>query len=76
MTRIIHNLLDAELELAPNRAARIALREQMVNQLKEIEKVADEAVRVGVAENADLLEVKAARLQAEIDLVREGADGK
>ncbi len=70
------NLLHAELDLAPDRAGRIAVRERMVTQFKEIERAVAEQVKAVAADSTVLLEAKAARLQAEIDLLREAADGK
>jgi hypothetical protein len=70
------NLLYAELDLAPDRAGRIAVRERMVTQFKEIESAVAAQVEAVAADSTVLLEAKAARLQAEIDLLREPADGK
>ena len=72
--RITINLLNAELDLAPDRAGRIALREQAIKQFKAIEEVVAAQVERAVATQANLLEAKAARLQAEIDLLLETAD--
>ncbi len=74
--RIAINLLHAELDLAPDHAARVALREQMVKQFKAIEELAAARVESARAMKTELLEAKAARLQAEIDLLLETADGK
>lgn len=73
--RLTVNLLNAELDLAPDRDARIAIRERVVDQLKISEEMVNQNVKSGQAANTDLLEAKAARLQAEIDLLRETAEG-
>ena len=70
MPRITVNLVDAELDLAPDRAARVAVLERAVDQFREIEKIVAEQVKNAVATNTDLLEAKAVRLKAEIDLLR------
>ena len=75
--RITINLLNAELDLAPDRAGRVAVRERIVEQFKEIEKSVAQHVEAGLAgDQTDLLEARAARLQAEIDLLRESTDVK
>jgi hypothetical protein len=67
---VLMNWRDAELDLAPDRAARIKLRELILERYKEVEDmVAERAKRSQVEVN--VLEAKAARLQAEIDLLRE-----
>jgi outer membrane protein TolC len=76
MRRITINLLNAELDLAPELAGRIALRKRTVEQFKAIEEVVVARVESARATNTDLLEAKAARLQAEIDLLLETANGK
>jgi outer membrane protein TolC len=68
--RITMNLLNAELDLASDRDARVAIRERAVDQFREIEKIVAEQAKNAVATNTDLLEAKAVRLQAEIDLLR------
>jgi hypothetical protein len=75
--RIAINLVNAELDLAPDRAARVAVRERAVEQFKVIEElVTSRVVEAKIANTSDLLEAKAARIQAEIDLLLETADGK
>ena len=74
--RITINLLNAELDLAANHGARIAIRKHAVEQFKAIEEVVAAQVESGRAAGTDLLEAKATRLQAEIDLLLETADGK
>jgi len=74
--RITIKMLNAELDLTPDRAGRIALRERTVEQFKMIEEMVAAQVEGARAARTDLLEAKAARLQAEIDLLIERADGK
>ncbi len=76
VSRITISLLNAELDLAPDHAGRVAIRERTVEQFKVIEKTVAVSVQGGTAENTDLLEAKAARLQAEIDLLRETVGAK
>ena len=52
------------------------LREQIVERFKTIEKSAAQRVENAVADTTELLEARAARLQAEIELLRERANGK
>jgi|SRR5579872_2081338 len=74
--RVTISLLNVDLDLAPNHAGRVAVRERIVEQLKINEKTIAEAVKSGTAEDPEVLEAKATRLQAEIDLSLEIANGK
>jgi outer membrane protein TolC len=74
--RITNTLLNAELDLAPDRAARIALREQTIKQLRSIEEIAVTRKESARGTQFDILEVQADRLQAEINLLLEISDGK
>jgi ribonuclease HII len=78
ITRININLLNAELELATDHAGRVGIRERMVEHFREIEKSIAEFAEAGLAggSKTDLLDAKAARMQAEIDLLLETAAGK
>jgi hypothetical protein len=69
-----NHVLDAELELAPTKAKRVAIREKVVANLRKVEKF-NEMRRKGpsLAPPEDLLQAKAARLKAEIQLLREKA---
>ncbi len=71
--RLKSELLDAELDLAPNHAARVAVRKRLVEQFREIEQAIAERAVEGLAGGgrSDLFESKAARLKAEIDLALE-----
>ncbi len=61
---------DAELELAQDRAARVKVREHMLEKCKRIEELAIDRFKRSQAA-IDMGQAKAARLQAEIDLLRE-----
>jgi hypothetical protein len=74
--RIKVKLLNAELELAPDRAGRVAIRKREVEQFKAFEEIVAARKQSARAQSTELLEAKAARLQAEIDLLIETADGK
>jgi outer membrane protein TolC len=74
--RVTINLLNAELDLATDHAGRVAVRERIVEQSQAIEKSVAQRVENALADSTDLLEATAARLQAEIDLLRETADEK
>ena len=71
--RLKSELLDAELDLAPNHAARVAVRKRFVEQFREIEEAIAARAAVGVpgGGRSELFESKAARLKAEIDLAFE-----
>lgn len=66
-------LLDAELDLAKTKAERILVYEQQIRRLRALEKLVESRHKVGVpgGETADLLDAKAARLKAEIQLAHE-----
>jgi outer membrane protein TolC len=74
VSRIKLNWLSAELDAAPDRAARVAVRKRIVLQLRHVEETTVELVNAGQAQSIDLLEAKAARLQAEIELLGEKAE--
>jgi outer membrane protein TolC len=74
--RLTINLLNAELDLATDHAGRVAVRERMVEQFNVIEKTAAQRFESLVGDKTELLEAKAARLKAEIDLLLETADGR
>ena len=64
-------LLNAKLELAEDRSARVAIHEQRTKVLKDFEKIAQAQFRAGAATQEDVLTARAARLEAEIQLLRE-----
>jgi hypothetical protein len=74
--RLTIALLNAELDLAPDRAARIAVREQILKQRKATEELAVAQKAAARLAGMTVLEAKADRLQAEIELLREKADEK
>jgi outer membrane protein TolC len=64
-------LLDAELDMAQSKAERIAIREKMVENLKEQEKMVEARNQAGMSRPGEMLRARAGRLKAEIDLLRE-----
>jgi hypothetical protein len=71
-----NEVLEAELELAPTKADRVAIFVKVVANLQKIEKTAER--RRGLQCEDVFLHAKAARLKAEIQLLREkeGASGR
>jgi hypothetical protein len=65
--RVTDTIRSAEMELATNQAERIAARERLVELHKENEKLA--VSLEDLAGKTQVLEAKAARLQAEIELL-------
>jgi hypothetical protein len=61
-------LLEAELDLAATKTERIAVREKLVANLRQVEKAAQMRHHAGVAPIEESLQAKAARLKAEIQL--------
>jgi len=68
---VLMNWRDAELDLTPDRAARIKLRERILEKYKKVEDMVGERAARSQQVQVNVLEAKAARLQAEIDLLRE-----
>jgi outer membrane protein TolC len=66
-----NQLLDAELELAKTKADRVALHEKLVGNLRRLEEFANGQYRDGRCTLDGPLRAKAARLKAEIQLLRE-----
>jgi len=64
-------LLEARVELAPDRKTRIDAIVKLVGNLKKTEVLAKERLKSGMAGQAEALRVKAARLKAEVRLARE-----
>jgi len=64
-------LNQAELDLAENRQRRIAVRKETVELLRRLEKTAKQRFEIGAGSQDEVLEARAARLQAEIELLRE-----
>ena len=71
--RASNQLLDAELELAQTREERIGIHKQRVRNLKELEEYARQRQRAAQVSVDKVLEARAARLGAEIELLREQA---
>jgi outer membrane protein TolC len=70
-------LFDAELELAATKAERIAIYEKRVSALRAMEKFAEGRFKAGFrTTEVELLDARAARLQAQIRLLREKEGGK
>jgi uncharacterized protein (TIGR03067 family) len=63
-------LIQAQLEQATTREQKIALYKQLVQNLEKVEEVADARRQAGEGSQLDRLKARAARLQAQIDLVR------
>ena len=63
-------LLNAELDAAEKESSRITLYKSIVDVLKEGEKFAEDAVRTAGGTQVRILQVKARRLEAEINLER------
>ena len=74
--RLKAELLDAELDLATDHAARVAVRKRFVEQLRELEQSIAAKAAAGLVGGgkAVLFESKAARLKAEIDLALESGE--
>ena len=68
--RASEQLLEAELDLAETKAERIAVREKLVANLRQREEYARGLHANGRATLESLLQVTAARLKAEIQLLR------
>jgi hypothetical protein len=73
--RLKAELLDAEIDLAPDHAARVSVRKRHAEQFRDIEQAIAARAASGLVGGgrSDLFESKAARLKAEIDLVLESA---
>lgn len=66
-----NQLLAAELQLAKSRDERVCLLQKRVKNFKELEDVAQSGNDSGVVTGKEVPLAKAARLQAEVDLLRE-----
>ena len=65
------NLLTAQLEATTGIAERIALREEVLENLRQFEQIVNTQVDSGAAPMSNLLEIRAARIKAEIELAEE-----
>ncbi len=68
-------LLEAELELAEGPAQRVAIRARMVAMLEKLEEGCRRRSEAGLATSADLYRAQAARLAAQVALLRERRAG-
>lgn len=66
-------LLEAELELTADRAARIVIYERFVEAAAGVEKLVGQQYDAGEATLVDVLKTKAAHLKAQADLLSEQA---
>lgn len=64
-------LLLAKLELADSKEQRVTLTRERLDNLRELEKVVKQRFEAGTCSTEEMLSATAARLQAEIDLLRE-----
>ncbi len=69
--RASRQLLNAELELAEDRNARLAIHAKRIALLKDFERIVQTQFKAGDATQEDILAARAARLEAEIQLLRE-----
>lgn len=67
-------LLNAKLELAEDRESRLKILSESVELAAEWQKVAEARYRAAESSQADVLQCRARRLEAEIALVRETKD--
>lgn len=65
------DLDQAQLPLAETQAARLAIHQSRLQSAKQLEAVMQQRARDGIVNMADVYLATAARLQAEIDLLRE-----
>lgn len=69
--------MEGDLEMARDSKTRLAIHEKQVKVFRNLEEMVKVRVQAGQAGQEEILAAKAARLKAEIDLVREQAkDGK
>ena len=70
MLQANQRVLKAELELAKTDKERFAIHEKQVEVAKQIEELAEQHFKAGVARQVDVLNARADRLEAEIALER------
>jgi outer membrane protein TolC len=73
--RASDQLIGAELDLAKNAEARIAILQRRVELMKKLFSLTEAKSQVGEISTAQVLAAKAALLEAQIDLFRAKADG-
>jgi outer membrane protein TolC len=64
-------LLTAELEMAATPEQRLAIHQRMIATMQDLERATAERYRMGTVTQAEVLHARAARLNAEIHLIRE-----
>ncbi len=69
--RASRDAIQADLDLARTHTERLAQLQQWVDKTQEIEKIVEQSNKVGTALKTDVLEARAAHLEAEIELERE-----
>ena len=69
--RAKHNLLRARLEHAVEKTQRLQLLQEQLEEFRQLETVVQTKVDAGIVTNVQLLSVRAERLAAQIELVRE-----
>jgi hypothetical protein len=74
LVRAWNDVLKAELDLCRTAAQRISVCERLVENMKKLEAIAKMKYQRALGTNADYLESKAARLEAELELQRERAN--
>jgi hypothetical protein len=73
LLQVSRELLNAELELATTPAERFDINAGNFNAMRKIEKITKEGYDAGRVKAADYYAIRAARLKAEIELLRAGA---
>jgi outer membrane protein TolC len=73
---VSHELLRAELELATNPKERFDAQASHVNAMRKVDEIVTEAYKAGRMKAADHYEMRAARLEAEVGLLRARAQLK
>jgi hypothetical protein len=76
LLNVSRELLKTELELATKPAERVAAHEGHFNAMRKLEELVKEGYEAGRIKAADHFEMRAARLEAEIGLLRAGGKPK
>ena len=66
-----NRLLDAELDIAKTNAERVRIRQEKVKNFRDLEIALTQRYEGGEVTSVEVLEAKAVRLEAEIELLRE-----
>ncbi|MBA2114052.1 hypothetical protein [Bremerella alba] len=67
-------LAHADLEIAPTLAARQIVHERLIKQLRQQEEVALAKFKLGKVTHMNVFDAKSARLQAEIDMLKDRSE--